>query len=144
VKNPINVLNHTGLATVYLRGGFGYKKYLVRSVKVTQGGYAQYERAFEVAFVEKGKRREQSIVEHNSPSAVIVAGHCAFDPGSALTEPVRDGGVVVQRTRYTCFDPRWDSDFAAAFDAHLADHPEVVLVDLRKGREVIPSVKEAL
>lgn len=126
-------LDHQKRATVYLRGMFGYKRYLVRSVKIARGSYAQYTNAAEVRFVPKGARSERGTVESYAPSCVVIDGWSDFDPGSPWTAPTRSGsGVTVQAMRHSSCSDAWSSEFDAALAAHLEKTGETVLADLRR------------
>lgn len=119
--------------TVFLMGefGMGVKKYEGWLVETGRRRYAQYEAAPFVRFIPKGKRNPREWQGTYKPYCVVLNGHGhPIDPGSPFV-PCESAtpGVTVQRSRYTMFDERWESDFDKVLDAYMK--PAMVVADYR-------------
>ncbi len=99
----------------YVSGMFGYHKTEAKNVTIELIRYAQYDRAYKVTFVPKGKRSPKAFVKCgiNSPF-IVVKGFDNPDVASWLT-PEEGGGSM---SRYSSCDPRWQSEFDAAIVKH--------------------------
>lgn len=108
-------------STLYLRGELlGIVKYEVRSLTVTTGVlYAQHHDAVRVCFVPKGKRKTRSTVLTHNPYVIVVDGWgVSLTPDNPFGAPACGAsGVIIAKSRYSSFDPRWESDFDALLEA---------------------------
>lgn len=121
-----------GDCTLYTRGGFGYRRTLVRALSITTQRYAQYERALRVEYLEKGKRKRRAYMLSYDPGLVVLAGHDHPETPSPMTEPETvAGGLVVQSTRRTCFDEGWDTEFSAWLASYCQRSGAQLLGDYR-------------
>lgn len=126
---PLEVL---GPATLYQRGGFGYRGMLVKELHIRVEPYAQYESALRVEWLEKGKRKRKAIMLTYDPGLVVLAGHGHPPTPDPMTPLERtESGLLVQSSRRTCFDPGWETDFDEWLAPYLAERSNVLLGDYR-------------
>lgn len=113
--------------TVYVHGAtgsyLGYQWFEAAKVTFQKLRYSDFESAILVKAVPRGKRSERSYVETDSASTVVIDGWHRLD----FPAPYEEDG----RTRYSAFDERWDSDFAAWLDGHARAARLKILADLR-------------
>ncbi len=99
---------------VYVKGGLGSPiRINCKFVEVTTGvKYAQHTDAVSITFLEKGKRKTRGAVYGYQPF-VVVTSLDAPAPADmfAPAEVCEATGVSFSKSRYTSFDPRYQSDF---------------------------------
>lgn len=112
--------------------GLGVRKLEAWLVEHGRRPWAQYPDAPYAVFIPKGKRKPRKWQGSYQPYCVILKGHGhELDPGSPwVPAEAMTPGVTAQRGRYSCFDPRWATDFNAKLDAYC--RPEIVVADYRK------------
>jgi hypothetical protein len=110
--------------TIYLKNeSFGSISHVhCRMVRVETGQkYAQYTNAIKVSFTPKGARRERQVMLTYKPFLIVVSAAKAIEPdgmfGAESTSKTAFGSVSTSRSRYSSFDPRWESDFRAKLEA---------------------------
>lgn len=88
---------------LYLSGMFGVVSTTCKTLKITTGvKYAQYDNATRIEYVEKGKRLGRRLILDYKPWLLVVDQKNAINPHDG------DGSKV---SRYTSFDPRYQTDF---------------------------------
>lgn len=121
-----------GPATLYQRGAFGYRGILVRSFNARTERYAQYESALRAEWVVKGKRKREAYMLTYDPGLVVLAGHEHPQTPSPMTPLERAaGGLLVQSSRRTCFDPGWETEFDAWLTEYLEQSGAQLVGDYR-------------
>lgn len=108
--------------TVYQSGDFmgNIIRRDMKKLTIRIGKYAQYHKAINLIYLEKGKQKmRQTWVASHSPFVVVVPTNKAINPDEmyGASEPGSTPGVSVARSRYSSFDPRWESDFMAKLKA---------------------------
>lgn len=94
--------------TLYLCGMFGVQSTTCKTLKITTGvKHAQYDNAIRVEYVEKGKRNGRRMVLDYKPWLRVLNPKDAIKPADPLVAN-GDGSKV---SRYTSFDPRYQTDF---------------------------------
>jgi hypothetical protein len=121
MQNRKSVCHFTGPATLFLRGGFGYRAVLVREFKVEIGPYAQHKAAVFVHYLEKGKRKWAGFV-NQSPRGLIMSGH-GYPNQADCMKAMGNGSSM---TRHASFAPEWDVEFDAWAAVHLPAHKRLV------------------
>jgi len=99
-------------------GGFGVQSYTCKEVELICRPYAQYPKALEARFLEKGKRNRRGFTIYGDQAFVLVVPQVAAAAPADPFEPgVVSGGMVTQSSRYACFDSRYLTDHMAMLDA---------------------------
>lgn len=138
-------INHTGRATLYVRGMISIVKVEVSSVSTEVGAYAQYVSAVTVRYVPKGARKARGNVETYAPSTVILDGWGHPDPAGMWDESTKQtdaNGTGTLRSRYSSCDPRMAADFDTMLSGYLAKTSAKVICDLR-GHNAMRAVDQA-
>jgi hypothetical protein len=126
----------TGKATLYVTSdfGFGYTKIEVKSIKVTERPYAQYDKAFKVTYVRAGKRKAQDFFAYGRNGRfIIVEGWGRFNVADWMTRETEADGTELGHSRHLSCDPAWDDEF----DAALKASGEVVAFDGRPAKGAV-------
>jgi hypothetical protein len=87
-----------------------------RLVTITEGvKYAQYNNAIKIEYTPKNARKRRSFYQTYNPFLVVLRAEDAVEPDSMLgpDTPGSNPGVTVSKSRYSCFDRRWRSNFVA-------------------------------
>lgn len=123
------VLAEAKTATIYYMGdfGLGYARREVRDVVVKCGKFAQYDHALFIEFTDKGKRTRRLLTQDYKPNVVILAGHGHFEPADCFVET----SPGVRESRYSSFDDRYASDFAADLAGYMIDSRAEMVFDGR-------------
>jgi hypothetical protein len=121
--------------TVYVRSefGMGVKRIEATRLSVEVGPYAQYLSGIKVSLLPKRMRRMRGFTQAYGPSLVVLEGWGHPEP-DGMWDPAKErseGDVTTSEARYSACDPRWQSDFDAKIDAHIARGAKV-LYDFRK------------
>ena len=119
------ILEH-GAATLYSCGMFGTSRIEVKQLVAFVGAYAQYSKAIQVVYVEKGKRRPQQAVMTYAPSLVIFDGYGHAEPGSPF---VATGGGCFMTTRAS-YDPVYRDEHDTLIE-RVTCEGGVILADYR-------------
>jgi hypothetical protein len=96
---------------------------------VRTGKYAQYTEAVFILFVPKGKRNSRGLVQASHPNVLILDGWGHPDPDPMMVKGEMPG---TQESKYTGWDPRWESDFDARINPYIKESGVQVLADHRK------------
>lgn len=112
---------------LYRAGMFGISRINCKTLEISTGlKYAQYEDAIRVVYLEKGKRKPVAFILLYAPWLRVLAMDKAVDPPDLF---IREGDVQI--TKYSSFDPRWETDFE---DANQDDiKPLVKFTDIQDG-----------
>lgn len=103
-----NCASHFKDMTLYFMGAFGATRLDCREVVIQRNvKHAQYNDAIRVLYLEKGKRKAMSRMLTHKPYMLMVHTKDAIDVPSEFD--AHAGGRI---TRYSTFDPRWESDWA--------------------------------
>jgi len=123
--------------TIYTAGAImgNINKYTAREVDVTFEPYAQYPTSAVVKFLPPRKRKWRQFratPSNGTAFAVVLKGDGPNMPDPF--DPVdRSGPLPTQRSTYTAFDRRYETDASEVLDAWLKDHPHAVIFDGRQG-----------
>ena len=88
-----------------------------RDITITTGlKYAQYSDATKVEYTPTGKRKRCGIWLTYRPFMVVLKAEDAIDPASMFGSSTAEDnhGLTVERSQYSSFDDRWETDFLAA------------------------------
>lgn len=108
-------------ATVYLKNEFfgNINKVEVKDLEIKKGKYAQYDEAYFLTFVPKGKRKKRgTVVSGQYAFALVLEGqNHDLTPMSMFGKATRneETGVTTMMSRYSSFDDNFVTEFAAAF-----------------------------
>lgn len=117
--------------TIYISGGFGWRKMEVKWVEIFRMPYAQFRNAHEVRFLPKRKKYPRKFTVTTDPHFVIVLGWNHFDPrvGFEATKTLYPGrAVTIHTSRYTAFDKSYEVEFEDDLDRYLHNNELVTVV----------------
>ena len=103
--------------TLQTVGGFGVSSYTCKEVELTCKPYAQYPKALEVMFLEKGKRNRRGFTASGDHAFILIVPQVAeAKPADPFSPSVASGGMIVRQTRYSSYDSRYQSEHLAQLD----------------------------
>lgn len=91
--------------TIYISGMFGISRIDCKTLSVESGvKYAQYNNAYRVRFLEKGKRKERGMILDYKPFLVVLDTKHAVNPDNTTEHADGNSGLL-------SYDPRFEPDF---------------------------------
>jgi len=121
VKNERETVMTLGKATVFLKNEFfgNINKVEVKDLEIKKGKYAQYDEAYYLTFVPKGKRKRRGTVVYGRFAFVLVleGQNKELTPMSMFgaAEEGNTPGVTIKKSRFTAFDDGFVTEFVAAY-----------------------------
>lgn len=133
-KRQPRALEVNAPCTLYVLGGFGFRKIEARRLSVKVEAYAQYPSAVRYEYVEQGKRKVQAFVQTYGPNLIVLAGRGHIDPPDPMkdtTDEQTTPGIRTSITRRTCFDRGWETEFDEHTRGYFEKAGDSLLADYR-------------
>lgn len=124
------------LVTYYFKSefGMGISKIEGKLIDIGFEKYAQYDKAFFISLIPKGKKNGLKFRQTYNPFAIVIAGIGHPDPEDTMKVVSEKDDVTVSTSKHLSFSENWILEFNAKFNKYLESQKENIIADVRENK----------
>jgi hypothetical protein len=114
--------------------GMGINKIEGKLVNIGFEKYAQYNDAFFVTLIPKGKKTALKFRQTYNPFAIVIAGLGHPNPDDTFEVVKEESDVIVSKSKHSSFSENWILEFNAKMNKYIESQKAAIIADVRENK----------